>query len=447
MCVAIALPAIVALASTIIVVDLAYHLRVGDAILAGRWLNDLPAMSFAEEHRWIDQQWGSQVLFASLHRIGGFATLAFSRAVGIGLIALFLFLSCRARGSDRRAASVLTSMATIVALPTLGVRPQLFGLILFSVALWILVSRSQHPGRLWVLPVLAAVWANVHGSVLFLIPLLALALLESAWRREAVRSRLFAAAALSVLATFLNPYGPSVWVYIVELTMNPIIQDLVTEWAPLTIRDGFGVVFFASVGAVAFLLVRRAATVTLFDLLWLGAFFVVGLSARRSVPWWGLAAATVLAGILPRRASEDRGSPVINSGFLLAVVTAGVLLLPWWRHVQLAKAPASLVAAVSGATEPGDRLIVHQPYASWFEYSLPDRVVFVDSRIELYGEAIWDDYQGLRNGRADWSQIADRWSADAIVAERAWDVIPFLRADPGWRLVFEDTEGLVFVRV
>jgi hypothetical protein len=445
--VAIALPAIVALASAIIVIDLAYHLRAGNFLLGGRWVGDLPNFSFAESERWIDQQWGAQVVFALLQRLGGFATLAFSRGVAIAVIAWFVYLSCRARGADRRAASILTSLATIVALPTLGVRPQLFGLVLFAAALWILTTRSTHPARLWVLPVLAGVWANMHGSVLFLIPMLLITLWESFSRREPVRSRLAVAAVIAVVATFVNPYGPSVWVYIAELTMNPTVQNLVTEWEPLTIRDSFGVLFFASIGAVVLVLIRRSESVTVFDLLWLGAFVVVGLSARRSSPWWSLVAATVVAGLLARRApASSHGSRVINTGFLLATLSAALLLLPWWRPVELGHAPTGLVAAVREATPPQSRLIVHQSYASWFEYALPDRPVFVDSRIELYERSTWSDYLAIQAGRADWPQIVDRWQADAIVARRSWKLVPFILEDPAWRLVFQDDDGFVFVR-
>jgi hypothetical protein len=445
--VAIALPAIVALASAIIVIDLAYNLRTGDLILAGQWVGDLPDFSFAESERWIDQQWGAQVVFALLHRLGGFATLAFSRGAAIAVIAWFLYLSCRARGADRRAASVLTSLATIVALPTLGVRPQLLGLMLFAAALWILTTRTTHPSRLWILPLLAAAWTNVHGSVLFLIPMLILALLESFSRREPVRARLAVTAGIAVVATFVNPYGPSVWVYIAELTTNPTVQNLVTEWEPLTIRDAFGVVFFASIGAVVLVLIKKSESVNVFDLLWLGAFVVVGLSARRSSPWWSLVAATVVAGLLARRASgSSDGSRIINAAFLLVTLSAAVSLLPWWRPVELGHAPSGLVAAVREAVPPQSRLIVHQSYASWFEYALPDRPVFVDSRIELYERSTWSDYLAIQAGRADWPQIVDRWQADAIVARRSWRLIPFIREDPAWRLVFEDEDGFVFVR-
>jgi hypothetical protein len=323
----------------------------------------------------------------------------------------------------------------------------MFGLLLFAAALWILMTREAHPGRLWALPAICLIWANVHGSFLFFLPLLVLAILDSAIGRRSDLRRLLLVGGASLLATLVNPFGPDVWRYVIELTSNPVIRDRVTEWVPLTIRDPIGVMFFVSAGAVVFVLVRRAAWVGWSDLLWLATFFLVGVTAVRSAAWWGIVAPVIVAGVLPRGQPEgSRGSVVLNAAFLLVIAATGSLLLPWWNATRLQAAPQELVTATRRATDPGARMIVHQTYASWFELVLPDRPVFVDSRIELYPATVWADYEALIDGRADWPRIADRWQADVIVAKPSWAVLPFLRKHPAWRLVFEGEDGLVFVR-
>lgn len=446
--VAITLPAVIAMASRIIVIDLAYHIRAGEHFLSTGSILRTDTFSFVDPGQaWLNQQWGAQVVFAAMYRLGGFATIAFARAAVMAALATFLYLSCRARGADRRTSAVLTSLGTLLALNALGVRPQLFGLLLFSMALWVLVTRTEHPRRLWSLPPIMLLWANVHGSFLFFVPILALALLESGLRRRDDLRRLLLVGGVSLLATFVTPFGPDAWRYVLELTTNPVVRDRVTEWAPLTIRDPLGAMFFASAGAVVFVLVKRAAWVTWSDLLWLTTFFLVGITAVRSAAWWGYVAPVVLAGIVPRAKPEStRGSAVANAGFLLAIVAAAVLLLPWWSGARLAFAPQGLVIGARQVTAPGARMIVHQTYASWFELALPDRPVFVDSRIELYPEDVWDDYEAVIDGRADWPNIADRWRAEVIVAKRSWEAVPFLRVHPSWRLVFENDDGLIFVR-
>jgi hypothetical protein len=89
---------------------------------------------------------------------------------------------------------------------------------------------------------------------------------------------------------------------------------------------------------------------------------------------------------------------------------------------------------------------VHQPWASWIEHATPDVLVFVDSRVELFTDDVWSDYDQVAFAGARWHEVLDRWEPDAIVAEADWDLLPFLREDPAWRVAYEDGDGVVFVR-
>jgi hypothetical protein len=358
-----------------------------------------------------------------------------------------VYLSCRARGAPVRACAILTLAGILLALPTFGVRPQLFGALLFAATLYVLVDRKEHGARLWLLPLIAVAWVNTHGSFVLLPVLLGLALLESALRLHGGLGRLALVGCLSIAATLANPYGVGVWTYVVELVTDPVVRTLIDEWKPIAVDTPFGWAFFGSVGLLAAYLARRSEAVTWSDLAWLGVFFVSALGAIRGIVWWGLVAPVVVAGLVPRtEGGAGRGSPVLNVGVLVALGLGSILLLPWFHDVRLRWAPEDLVSAVRAETDPGDRLLVAQPWASWFTYRLPDRPIFVDSRIELYPRSVWNDYGAIVTGRADWAGVLERWRVDVVVVETDWDIVPFLRVDPGWRLTFGDAEGSVFVR-
>jgi hypothetical protein len=101
---------------------------------------------------------------------------------------------------------------------------------------------------------------------------------------------------------------------------------------------------------------------------------------------------------------------------------------------------------VAAATQPGDRLFVIQPFGSWFEFALPDRPLFVDSRIEIFAQATWLQYGAVVSGRADWASILDRWQVEGVVTQEDTPLVRFLRVAGGWRLVDRDEDGFVFVR-
>jgi hypothetical protein len=127
-----------------------------------------------------------------------------------------------------------------------------------------------------------------------------------------------------------------------------------------------------------------------------------------------------------------------------------VVLLPWWRgtgpdtHVE--GAPLGVTRALE-RLGPGTRIFSYQPWGSWFIYALRDDRVFVDSRIEIVPETVWQDYFQVAFARARWKEALTTWRPDAVVADNEeWaEIIELLGEDRTWRLYYEDDEGTIFV--
>jgi hypothetical protein len=444
-------PVVVALLSRMGTTDLTYHIRAGDGILATHSLPRVDTYTFSVSGQpWLDQQWGAQIVLAFGHR-AGWATLAFLQAVFIGISFWFIYLACRARGASVRTSSLLTVVGFLIASPTLAMRPQLVALPLFAVAMWALASREAAPRRLYLTPVLAAVCANVHGSFTIFPLIVGLAWIQDARRHHPGSRRLLWLTLATAAATLLNPFGVDAWRYAYDLSTNPIIRKTISEWAPVTATDVSGLFMIGSALAVVAVLARRGTQTRWTTLLWLGVFFMLAMSAQRAIVWWSMVAPVILAELFPAPVVEATSSgrepkaPAI--GIIAAMLVAVLVLLPWWRpNDLLSQAPAGVTQAVFDDVPVGARMFVHQPWGSWFEYVTPNNPVFVDSRIEIIPKNIWDDYGQVGFAGADWKAVLARWHPDAIVAAADWKLIPDLKADPDWTLVYWDDDGYVFVR-
>jgi hypothetical protein len=462
-------PMLVALLGRMVAIDLAYHIRAGELILNNDTIPRVDTFTFTMSGRpWLDQQWGAQVLLALAHRVGGFASLGVLRAALIGLAFGLLYRTCRARGARPQVASLLSLGGFVVSLQTLALRPQLFALPLFAGELLLLANRRAHPRRVWLIPVLALIWTSVHGSFVLAPAIVGLAVLEDVYQKDrAGAGRLMAVGIAALVATFVNPFGPGVWTYAFSLSTNPIIRKSVTEWAPIDLGSFAGVAFFATAAAIAGWLALRGVRTPWPWLVWLGTFFFLTLPAGRGVIWWGLVAPMAVAAIIasapgsaeravdeaasPRGDTDRVGSPLMNVAVVGTLIAASLVALPYWRDAPptrlLNEAPQGLVNAAAAEIPPGAHLVVPQPWGSWFEYALPDVPVFVDPRIELFPAAVWDDYTVLRHAGAAWPDILDRWNVDAIVIDtRDWPLADEIAKNPGWRLAYEDGDGVLYLR-
>ncbi len=454
---AVALPVVAALRATIVTNDLAYQIRAGNLMLHSHHLLRIDTFTFTAAGRpWVDQQWGSQILFALVYRAGGWAGLAMSRAALVGAMALFTFLACRAAGTSTRVAAWLSLAGFVLWVEGAALRPQILGMTLFAAAVWLVFERHRHPGWLWALFPLTALWANLHGSF-FLAPLLlGLAWLQDVTDRAPRAKRTVTVALASAVAATLNPFGLRVWSYAFGISTNPVITRVISEWQPPTIRDTSGAFFLGSIAAVAAFLLLRGRRTPWPTLVLIGVFAVIGLEAVRGIFWWGLLVPPVVAGLLPEMPDrEDAPSPV-NGIIVVGLVAIAVASLPVWRAGTLSapsptlvgNAPVGLTEELRRVLRPGERFFNPVPWASWFELEIPRNPLFLDPRIEVFPRSVLDKHQDVSFGRQGWQRVLDRWRIRVVVASPGEEgqLIPIISRDPGWRRVYVDGGGMVFVR-
>ena len=255
----------------------------------------------------MNAQWLAQAIYAVTERVGGLEAVVVLTALAAAATFGLLFLACRANGAPAPLAALATLVALLAAVTNLNPRPQIFAYPLFAGALLVLFTSSRRPWLLLMLPILVAVWTNIHGSFV-LGPLLvglflAGAVLDGLLARHSPLAVFLAPRTLQLGAAFIasaaamgvTPYGFGLLRYVLELTNNPIIRNYVTEWIPTSWGDTTGQLYFGTVLVVVLVAHRSRTRLTATEGLLLLGFGLLGLQTVRLVVWWGLAMAPVLA--------------------------------------------------------------------------------------------------------------------------------------------------------
>ena len=201
--------------------DLWWHLRTGQLMLENHKLFHLDPYSFTKLGQpWIDHEWLSQILIYGLYRIGGWGGLIGAFAALIALAFFLVFL--RSKGQPY-VAGTMTVWAAIAAVPSFGVRPQMFTLFLASLLLFVLERAEERVRLLWWIPALMVFWVNLHAGYALGIAFLIVFLLGDAvalpfGHRQARDGRgrlktLALVTAASIAVVPLNPYGLALYRY------------------------------------------------------------------------------------------------------------------------------------------------------------------------------------------------------------------------------------------
>lgn len=471
--------------------DLWWHLRLG------RWILDNHAVPHAEMFTFTAagnamtaHEWGSEVIFTLLARVGGVLLIA----VVMGLVAWAGLLALAARARLRGAGLVPLALALLLgaraAEPVLGTRPQVFT---FALVCFALLVAERHLARgtrwIWALPPAVMLGANLHGG--FVLALVALGLLLAL---EAVRialgrpgaapwSRLRPLALVLVvaaLAACVNAYGPGLYPYAL-FTSASVHAEPIAEWQPPNFADP-GNLGLLVLLATFVLLVALGGRLSLRDLGMSAVGFAAALVAVRNtslavalaLPAWASLAHQVGVKWTPRlrsprdasaaagqgrlqsrrrgaarrqhdgpQAARPLGAPHLATAVAIALIGLAVPAVTLARAAQQAS-PAGIAttypacAASALRDVDGVRLVAPYFHSGYLAEQLwPTTRVFIYGEAASLGAAVFTAYQRIYAG-----DLTALHGANALLTPPG-ALQSALAADSTWHRVLTDPTGLI----
>jgi hypothetical protein len=464
--------------------DFWWHAAVGREIVATGAIPRVDAYSQAMRgapYAAYQVFWLMDVALYALYSAGGAALVVFTHAVAItAAYALLLDLGRRQSGSWRIAAFA-TLFAAALGLNDWNVRPQAVTFAIAALFLWAARAHRARPrpALLALYPVGMAVWVNSHGTFPIGLLLVGLWLLDELWgaRREVVEREWvrawgrvrppLIALSLAALACLLNPQGLGIHAYLRGMGGNPIVQNLVPEWAPPSFDTLTGGIFLIGLLGAATVLILSPRRPTPAQLVTFLAFGLLGLQTRRGAVWFGLTMAPVLADHLAALAREARGArpaPATSGTPALTYATAALLLLgalvslPWFKAwLPLPGEKAELISPETPVAATEYLLEHHLPAPLFHEISFgsyliwaaqPEYRVFVDSRIELYPPELWFDYIAVAGAQANWEEVLEKRGIETLMVSPTAQarLVAEARESPRWEQVYEDEAAVILRR-
>lgn len=406
-------------------VDLFWHLAVGRHTAEV----GLPRTNFwsytAPEHPFAATSWLFDLAAYGLERSSGIKGLHLATATLVAVAFVLCFWLARVRGAGRTIALALVFAAVAASQTRFAPRPHVASYFFLVVELallhHVLVTRRWWP--LGILPLLVALWSNVHAGAVFGAAIAgcfaAGAWIDSRLRREhapdaRVRRWAVVCAAVSVFALMANPHGPELIRYAVfHLAEVDRVVQLAEFETPALTRYGAFWVLLAIIVAAGVIGRRR---LTAYELLASALFAVGAVMAARLVPKFLLVAVPSAAAALePAVASlaQRIRRPLVSSAttmVLPALSLVGALglapepLLYFVTRIGVGTDPyrvAERAAAVVGNLGVTGRCFASWDLSGYIEWAFPDSPVHIDPRVRAYPSEIFAELE-----RADESQEA-----------------------------------------
>ena len=441
--------------------DLWGHVKFGEVMWqAGRVTLPDPFSYLTRGRPWINHEWLSEVVFYLVFAGTGTAGLiGMKAALGVGTMAAVYRHLYRHGLSAVQAAILVVTVVHFFLMSLITVRTLIFSYPLFLLVLWLIHDWCARPtSRIWILPPVFALWANLHPGFLAGLGVLAIwAVIDVLAGRLSPRRALLLVGSCG-LATAVNPHGPMLWGFLLQTAL--VARPEISEWQPLVLMTTFGLAYALFVGLALWGLIysRRPRRAALMAVLVVSA--LLPLVAIRHTPLAALAIAMIAGehiGDAWRRcaaARPDRGRPAtwLPVTAAAAAVLLGALALPQLTCIRITPEiggsyPARAVGLIrqSGVTA---NLAVD---FDWGEYALyhlsPAIKVSVDGRRETaYDAASYGQNLAFKYGEGEWDTLLRNSDTDLALVRRGFPTFNLLMLSPGWRPVYRDSLAGLFTR-
>ena len=372
------------------------------------------------------------------------------------------------------------AIALLIVSINVSLRPMLVTALFLMVQYVILRSYRHRKFRLTTAAVLIsalyAVWANMHmGMVLGLLSLLLMYagdLLESrqiysfvpvepSVEGQVVESRAYLVLfATALVASFLNPYGPGIHAYLIDLSLKGELNDIIVELQSPNFHDARMLLFLVFFGAFVLLMTRATRVFRAHEILHLVVFTLLTFYAARFVVW----ACVFYVLFLPKAlyhqwiAVKDVHTnlrDVVQAlerfrGIVLPAVSA--LALTMFVAFPGSIQPFRLgvcsplmkgIEAYQKVRHPSDRLFNGPMIGSCALVAYPDMKVFIDTRFDFYDVGFVLKTRDTLVLKGDWEAFLEEWDIDTLLLLKTWPLAAVLKQMDAANILYEDDDVIV----
>ncbi len=455
--------------------DLWWHLATGEWIAKHHsfpWTDPFSAYGMGKP--WLAYSWLFEVPLHWFYRWNGLMGTSVYVMLIAAAIGLALYRMARTRMGGFAAPIALTALGIVLMTRLYWVRPWLFSILFFTVELDILFAElvdapTDRPSRrTWILPVLFAIWANIHIQFIYGLAVLFLAVLTQdlelvrrtkglrfAIKQNPRRYRLWWVTGISLIATLANPYSWHLVGVILYYSRERVPMKGISEMLAPDFRTPIDYLFVLTILSAVFILGRVRLRSSMFLGTLLVSATMVSLRSGRD-EWFAMviAFAIIAAGSGKVWTTPTRVSlPVAHR--IAAAVLALILIFNWTQRRNLTNARMAEDVAKVFPVKAADFVQQHGiqgPLYNNFEWGgylmwrLPYLPVSIDGRTIVHGDVRLERSFDTWNGVSGWRSDPELGSANLVIGPVDKPLMSDLTDDSRFQLVYEDKTARVFVK-
>ena len=334
-------------------------------------------------------------------------------------------------------------------------RPMMISNILFVITLYLLFDfyRNEENKKVWFLPLVSLIWANIHGSsnLPYLLAILfgiisicsfSYGKIECSKKTRKQIVTFFIIALISFIALAINPHGIKMWYYPYQNMGNTMMLKNIQEWQPTVVSNLSHMRFFFYLFFLVFVILKSPKKIQGIDFILILIFTYLGL---KSIRFWGylyLASNFFIFDYVKKMPSQKQTNYfLLVLGCILIIFFC--VLFPKVKEKVLETPLSDKMISIIKKQNP-KRLYNDYDYGGYLIYH--DIPVFVDGRADFYSDIdTYKDYIyiGSTDNRYKFEKLLEKYQFDFFLTPKNRRIYYYLK-EHKYPIVYEEKNGVLF---
>ena len=443
--------------------DFGWHFRYGQYFMeTGKFLRENTLTYYLPGYVWNNSYGLYQIFTYSIYKVFGFLGLSLANSI-LFVFSFVFFYKINPKLLKTNLILFLFIILFGINVFGIGFRAQEFS-FLFLILEFFLLKKSEENSKYFIFFIpLFILWVNIHGGFILGVIVLSAYLVNQIFGKNFKKAYLTTVfLIISVLATFINPYGINVYAEDIRHISTPM-KLLIAEWLePILI---FKLLILGFLLGCIYIAVRAKNKFKLFWLILLLVFSYLAFTAKRNLPFFALVTTLSLInlkGDIFKRFEDSILAKKITIPLLLLFIVFLLgfqipktfdITLNWKSYCTkgLLPYPCKAVDFIKKNNIQGTNVFSSYEWGGFLEWQLPNYKFFVDGRTPAWktpeGKSPYTVYLELIQAQPGYQERFEKYHTNWLLigANTFLDIELQNNKNSPWKEVYRDSISVIYI--
>ena len=438
--------------------DYFWHISAGDYMLKHGIIKHDVFSWYMNSKYWMSHEWLFEVLIAFLRNVFGRLHVGIYIFSFLTILVLFLFFSNK-KGYLKNIPYMLFYLLFffLLGINYVQSRPHLISFVLLAITIYVLYDlyENEESKKIYFLPLVTIIWANVHGGSSNLPYLLCLLFVIGglfSFEFTKIEAEKISASQIKkylmvmifcMIAVCINIHGFKMFLYPYVNMMDTTMINNISEWRSTSLNEAYHYMYFAFLVFLIMTMLFSDKKIKFIDLLLLGFVSYLGLKSIRFWMYTYIVMSYVIFNYV-NSYEMDKGTTlcflVIDFCLLIGFMSNYSHVINPNYKINLDK---KLIKEIR--KENPKRLFNMYDYGGELIYN--NIKVFIDGRADLYSKYNYQDYLNISLLNRDTKKLINKYKFDYYLVNDRYPIQVYLQSSSDYELIYSDNGVYLYKKI